>query len=119
MLSFFAADNIYIYFTFPDAKSKQQKWIPVLQKANFTYFLQDNKKERGSNPLSSDNHWLQCQFAAAIIANALILVQRDLLVAAAENAAGFVLAQNNGIALGINLQGITASHVQRFAQFDG
>ena len=63
--------------------------------------------------------FLQCQIASAVVADALILVKGNLLIAAAEDTAGLVLAQNDGIALGVNLQGITASHVQRLAQFDG
>ena len=63
--------------------------------------------------------FLQCQIASAVVADALILVKGNLLIAAAEDTAGLVLAQNDGIALGVNLQRITASHVQRLAQFDG
>ena len=76
-----------------------------------------NKKGRGlASP--SDKLDLQRQFPTAIVANALILIQRNLLVAAAKNAAGLMLPQNDGIALRINFQGIAAGHVQSLAQFD-
>lgn len=77
-----------------------------------------NKKERGRN-LSLFYWGLQRQFPAAVIANALILIQGDLLIAAAEDTAGFMLPQNDGIALSIDFQGIAAGHVQRLAQLNG
>ena len=77
-----------------------------------------NKKGRGlASP--SDKLDLQRQFPTAIVANALILIQCNLLVAAAKNAAGLMLPQNDGIALRINFQGIAAGHVQSLAQLDG
>ena len=62
---------------------------------------------------------LQRQFPAAVVADALVFVQGDLFIAAAEHAAGFMLAQDDRVALGINLQRVTAGHIQGLAQFDG
>ena len=77
-----------------------------------------NKKRERPQPLSV-LFGLQRQFPAAVIANALVLIQGDLLIAAAEDTAGFMLPQNDGIALSIDFQGVAAGHVQRLTQLDG
>jgi hypothetical protein len=85
---------------------------------NRRFFIESNKKER-PKPLFDRGNGLQSQFATAVVADALVLVQGDLLVAAAEDAAGLMLAQDDGIALGIDLQGIATGHIQSLTQFDG
>ena len=83
------------------------------------HILCRKQKREAALPLFRPICSLQSQLPAAVVADALVLVQGDFLVAAAENAAGLMLSQNDRVALGIDLQRIAASHIQGLAQFDG
>jgi hypothetical protein len=59
------------------------------------------------------------QFFSAVLADRLVLVNQDLLAAAAKNAVGFVFFQNDRVSLGVDFHRVAASHIKVLAQLNG
>ena len=93
--------------------------IPEICRKVNGLFVNSTKIKKESSAFFAPLSGLVIQFFSASFTNRLVLIDHDLLAAAAKDAVALVLFQNDGVALGINFHGVAASHAKGLAQFNG
>jgi hypothetical protein len=85
----------------------------------FFHIAHKNKKSRGSVPGFFVLGFLLGHFGSALCADALVLVERKTVDAAAKNTARFILSENDIVLIHIDFQRVAFRYVQGLAQLDG